>query len=129
MAMDHKIIKAVASLDGVLGTASKHRDLPVIIGVIGILFLILIPLPAPVMDMFLIMNITLSLLILLTTIYVKSPLDFSAFPSLLLMVTLYRLALNIATTRLIETRRSGLTSTFAVLWIRSSATALVPTSN
>lgn len=83
------------------GALGRNRDLPLVFGVIGILFLILVPLPPALMDMFLILNITMSLLILLTTLYVRTPLDFSAFPSLLLIVTLYRLALNIATTRLI----------------------------
>ncbi|MEM7168393.1 MAG: flagellar biosynthesis protein FlhA [Planctomycetota bacterium] len=90
-----------AGMRDVVGNLGKHRDLPLVFGVIGILFLILIPLPPTLMDMFLILNLTMSLLVLLTTLYVRTPLDFSAFPSLLLIVTLYRLALNIATTRLI----------------------------
>ncbi|MGE3164240.1 MAG: flagellar biosynthesis protein FlhA [Planctomycetota bacterium] len=88
-------------MDGVAATVARNRDLPLVVGVIGILVVILVPLPSALMDVLLLFNITLSLLILLTTIYVRSPLDFSAFPSLLLVVTLYRLALNIATTRLI----------------------------
>lgn len=92
---------APSGLPKLAGAMSKNRDLPLVLGVIGILFVILVPLPSQMMDMFLILNITFSLLILLTTIYVKSPLEFFSFPSLLLVVTLYRLALNIATTRLI----------------------------
>src|ERR1700722_9959695 len=70
---------------------------------IGVLFVILIPLPAPVLDLLLICNITLSVIILVTVVYIQSPLEFAVFPSLLLAVTLFRLVLNIATTRLILT--------------------------
>ncbi len=65
---------------------------------------IITPLPAMVMDLLLATNITLSVVILLTTIYVTKPLEFSAFPSLLLGTTLARLVLNIASTRLVLTR-------------------------
>ena len=64
---------------------------------------ILVPLPTPVMDLLLAGNITLAVIILLTTIYVRTPLEFSVFPSLLLATTLGRLVLNVATTRLILT--------------------------
>ncbi len=67
------------------------------------IFVILYPLPAGVMDVLLAANITFAAVILLTTIYVSSPLEFSVFPSLLLGATLSRLVLNIATTRLILT--------------------------
>jgi flagellar biosynthesis protein FlhA len=70
---------------------------------ISLLFVILVPLPTGVMDVLLVLNLTLSALILITTIYVQSPLEFSVFPSLLLAVTLFRLVLNAATTRLILT--------------------------
>ncbi len=78
-----------------------NRDLALVLAIVAILFAILVPLPSPFLDLLLIVNITVSLLVLLTTLYVKAPLDFSAFPSLLLMTTLYRLALNVASTRLI----------------------------
>src|SRR5215212_9513317 len=73
------------------------------IALIGLLVVILVPLPTPVLDFLLVCNITLSVIILVTTIYVKSPLEFAVFPSLLLAVTLFRLVLNVATTRLILT--------------------------
>lgn len=66
-----------------------------------ILLVILVPLPSPLMDMLLVINITLSLLILLNSIYAKDALSMSAFPTLLLFTTLFRLSLNIASTRLI----------------------------
>ncbi|MEE8142640.1 MAG: flagellar biosynthesis protein FlhA [Planctomycetota bacterium] len=92
--MNETVSKLVSSL-------GANRDLILVAAIIGVLVAILVPLPAWLMDVFLTVNLILSLLILLTTIYVKAPLDFSVFPSLLLVATLYRLALNIATTRLI----------------------------
>src|SRR5690606_19510918 len=63
--------------------------------------LIIIPLNSIVLDMLLTINLALSIVILLTTLYIKEPLEFSIFPSLLLLATLFRLALNISSTRLI----------------------------
>jgi flagellar biosynthesis protein FlhA len=77
---------------------------------IGLLVVLLVPLPTPVLDLLLMLNLTLSVLVLVTTIYVKSPLEFAVFPSLLLAITLFRLVLNVATTRLILT---GSGDTFA----------------
>ena len=75
---------------------------------ISLLLVILVPLPQFVLDLLLVCNITLSVIVLVTTIYVQSPLEFAVFPSLLLAITLFRLVLNVATTRLILTagRRS-----------------------
>jgi flagellar biosynthesis protein FlhA len=70
---------------------------------ISLIFVILVPLPTGVMDVLLVLNLSLSAVILITTIYVQSPLEFSVFPSLLLAVTLFRLVMNVATTRLILT--------------------------
>ncbi len=83
------------------GRLQKNLDIPLILAMIGILFIILVPLPPLLLDGLLVLNITLSMLILFTTVYVVNPLDFSSFPSILLVVTFFRLALNIATTRLI----------------------------
>jgi len=66
-----------------------------------ILGLLIVPLPAVLIDLLLALSITVSILILLVTLYTEKPLDFSVFPSLLLMVTLLRLGLNVASTRLI----------------------------
>jgi len=68
---------------------------------IGILALMIIPLPTLLLDFLLTLNITISVLVLLTAIHVRRPLDFSVFPSLLLVTTLFRLGLNVSTTRLI----------------------------
>ncbi len=74
------------------------------IGIIACLMVIFMPLPPGVMDILLAANITISVVILLSAVYVKSPLELSVFPSLLLATTLARLALNIGTTRLILSR-------------------------
>ncbi len=78
-----------------------NKGLIVSVLVVAFPVLIILPLPPSILDFLLIFNITFSILILLTTIYVQGPLQFSVFPSLLLVTTLFRLVLNIATTRLI----------------------------
>ncbi len=82
----------------------KNRNfakLAVPVGVVGIVLLLVVPVPAFVLDLLIIVNILLALVILLTTMFVKKPLDFSVFPSLLLVATLFRLGLNVASTRLV----------------------------
>src|SRR5213079_340479 len=81
----------------------QNRGMLFPLAFISLLFVILVPLPAQMMDLLLILNLTLSAVVLITTIYVQSPLEFSVFPSLLLATTLFRLVLNAATTRLILT--------------------------
>jgi flagellar biosynthesis protein FlhA len=71
------------------------------IGVVGIILLLVVPIPAFLLDFLIIINILLALVTLLTTMFVKKPLDFSVFPSLLLVATLFRLGLNVASTRLV----------------------------
>ena len=78
-----------------------QTDVLLAVGVLMVLMIMIVPLPTGIMDMLLAVNITIGLLILLNSIYVMKPLDFSIFPSLLLLTTLFRLALNVATTRLI----------------------------
>jgi flagellar biosynthesis protein FlhA len=70
-------------------------------GVVGVVLLLVVPLPAAMLDVLIAVNITASLVILLTSMYVKRPLDFSVFPSLILVFTLFRLGLNVASTRLV----------------------------
>src|SRR3990172_4042761 len=81
----------------------RHRGLLLPISALPLILVILIPLPTTIMDLLLLINITLSGVVLLTVMYIRGPLDFSSFPSLLLGTTLFRLVLNIATTRLILT--------------------------
>ncbi|MEM6458719.1 MAG: flagellar biosynthesis protein FlhA [Planctomycetota bacterium] len=84
-----------------LNRLDRYRPLLVPVAVIGLVAVIVVPLPPFVMDLLIAANLALAALILMTTIFVKSPLELSAFPSLLLGTTLLRLVLNIATTRLI----------------------------
>jgi flagellar biosynthesis protein FlhA len=80
---------------------AKQRDLIVVLGVVSIILVLIIPLPVFLLDSLLSISLCIGLIVLLTTMYNKEALDFSVFPSLLLTVTLFRLALNVATTRLI----------------------------
>ncbi|MBI2881380.1 MAG: flagellar biosynthesis protein FlhA [Candidatus Tectomicrobia bacterium] len=87
---------------GVLkGLGANYSDLFLAVGVVGILTVMLFPLPTLVLDLLLTLNITASLLTLLIALYVAKPLDFAVFPTLLLVMTLFRLSLNVASTRLI----------------------------
>lgn len=80
---------------------TKYINNMVTLFVIGVVLLILIPLPAFFLDVLLICNISLSLCILLITMYIKESLEFSVFPSVLLITTLFRIGLNVSSTRLI----------------------------
>jgi flagellar biosynthesis protein FlhA len=71
------------------------------LGIVMIIVMMVVPLPSLLLDLLLAVNITAALLIVLTSMYVIRPLDFSAFPSLLLVATLFRLALNVSATRLV----------------------------
>ncbi len=71
------------------------------VGVVGIVMLLVVPVPAWLLDVLIVINILFALVILLTTMFVKRPLDFSVFPSLLLVATLFRLGINVASTRLV----------------------------
>ena len=81
----------------------ENLDVLVAIGVIGIVLMIIIPLPKGVLDVLLALNITLSVVIMLITMFTTNVLQLSVFPTLLLVTTLFRLALNISSTRLILT--------------------------
>lgn len=79
----------------------KGLDIVISILIVGIVILMVIPIPAFLLDFLQLLNITLSIIILLATLYIKRALDISIFPSLLLITTLFRLALNVSSTRLI----------------------------
>jgi len=79
----------------------NYNDLMVVLGVIMVVVMMVIPLPPLLLDILLACNITLGLIILMITMSIKKTLEFSVFPSLLLITTLFRLALNISSTRLI----------------------------
>jgi len=82
-------------------TPAHYGDVLLPIGVVGLLLLMLLPLPPFMLDLFLSFSITLAMLILLVTMHSGRPAEFSVFPSVVLLTTLFRLALNIASTRAI----------------------------
>lgn len=94
---------AIAANSSLLQAFHRYRGMAFPIGAILLLFVILVPLPTFFLDFLLTVSITVSAVVLVTVMYVKRPLDFSVFPSLLLGLTLFRLVLNTATTRLILT--------------------------
>lgn len=80
-----------------------NLDLVLVLGVIAILLILFAPIPPALIDLSIVINFAFALTILLLTFYVEKPVDFSTFPSLLLVATLFRLSLNVAATRLILT--------------------------
>jgi flagellar biosynthesis protein FlhA len=81
----------------------KNRDMALVFGVIAILLILFAPIPPGLIDLLIVINFAFGLTILLLTFYVARPVEFSTFPSLLLIATLFRLALNVSATRLILT--------------------------
>src|SRR5262245_5427158 len=79
----------------------ERAELALVLMLAGILVVLFAPIPPGLLDFLLILNFSMALLILLLTFYMQRPLDFSTFPSLLLVATLFRLGLNVAATRLI----------------------------
>ncbi|HEY1190309.1 MAG TPA: FHIPEP family type III secretion protein, partial [Gemmata sp.] len=88
-------------LPPVSGSILLRSELILSVALLGLLVIFLVPLPTVVLDMLLAFNLSATILLLLVTLTVKQPLEFSTFPSLLLLLTLFRLALNVATTRLV----------------------------
>src|SRR5258705_11249788 len=89
---------------GEIGTMLRRGDLALAFGILTILVVLILPLPAIVLDLFLAISITLSILILMTALFIQAPLEFSSFPTILLISTMLRLSLNLASTRLILAR-------------------------
>ncbi|ADO76718.1 flagellar biosynthesis protein FlhA [Halanaerobium praevalens] len=85
----------------VFNNITKNTDIVFALMVVGIIVMFIIPLPTVLLDMLLAANITFSMVVILVSIYTTEPLDLSVFPSLLLFATLFRLGLNVSTTRLI----------------------------
>ncbi|MDD3462934.1 MAG: flagellar biosynthesis protein FlhA [Sulfurospirillaceae bacterium] len=79
----------------------KSKDLTIVVFIVAILAIIIVPLPSAMLDFFLTISISISVLIILISLYIPKPTDLTTFPTLILIITLYRLALNIATTRMI----------------------------
>ncbi len=80
---------------------TRHSDILLPLSVVGILSVMIMPMPTFILDLLLAFNITIAIIILLVGLYIIKPLDLSAFPSILLLVTLFRLSLNVASTRII----------------------------
>lgn len=80
---------------------SRHSDIVLAVMIVGIIAILVLPLPPTLLDFLLAFNISLSLIVLLVTMYIMRPLELSVFPGLLLILTLFRLSLNVASTRLI----------------------------
>lgn len=87
--------------NAVFNNITKNTDIVFALMVVGIIVMFIIPLPTVLLDMLLAANITFSMVVILVSIYTTEPLDLSVFPSLLLFATLFRLGLNVSTTRLI----------------------------
>ena len=85
------------SLNFLLG----QKDLSVVVFVMAILAIIIVPLPSAMLDVLLTVSMSVAILILLISLYVPKPTDLTTFPTLILIITLFRLSLNVATTRMI----------------------------
>ena len=95
---------AEATNDGIpaiFHTIARNRHLIVPVSFLALVGVLVVPLPAAILDLLICLNIAIAAIVLMTTIYMRKPLDFSVFPALLLGTTLFRLVLNVATTRLI----------------------------
>ncbi len=92
--------RAAPDLRALLRSAPRG-EIGLAVGVIGVVLLLVLPIPANLIDLLLAISITAAVLILMTALLIKRPLEFTAFPTVLLVCTLYRLGLNIASTRLI----------------------------
>jgi flagellar biosynthesis protein FlhA len=88
-------------------TLGKHRDVALVALVLGVLVVLFSPIPAGLLDFLILANFNFAFLILLLTFYMARPVEFSTFPSLLLIATLFRLSLNVAATRLILSEGSA----------------------
>jgi len=86
------------------GFRKETADVIMVVGVIGILVTMILPVPPVLLDLLLALNIAMAIIVLITTMYSLNPLDFSIFPPMLLLLTLFRLSVNVASTRLILLR-------------------------
>ncbi|TKX30956.1 flagellar biosynthesis protein FlhA [Campylobacter estrildidarum] len=102
MAKKNKLVELIFPFLGpLIGPVLKAKSLTIVGFIVCILAIIIVPLPSPVLDFFLALSIALSVLIILISIYIPKPTDLTTFPTLILIITLFRLSLNIATTRMI----------------------------
>src|SRR5690348_10317295 len=82
----------------------KHTDLLAAVGIVVVVTMLVVPLPSMIIDLFITVNISAALAVVVSTMYLKRALDFSSFPTLLLLTTMFRLAINVSVTRLILTK-------------------------
>lgn len=102
MPKKQSILQLIAPyLAPILVPVMKSKSLTIVFVIMAILTIIIVPLPTAVLDFFLALSISLSVLIILIAVYIPKPTDLSTFPTLVLIITLFRLSLNIATTRMI----------------------------
>ncbi|HCX65241.1 MAG TPA: flagellar biosynthesis protein FlhA [Eubacteriaceae bacterium] len=95
------------AIRNILNKISLYTEVVIAFAVVGIIAIIILPMPTAVLDVLLILNLTMSILIILLTLFTKSVLEFSIFPSMLLIMTMFRLGLNISSTRLILSQGSA----------------------
>ncbi len=96
--------RGAAGTAGAMRKLLQHTDLLAAVGVVLIVTMLVIPLPSALLDLFITLNISCGLAIVVATLYLNRALDFASFPSLLLLTTMFRLAINVSVTRLILTR-------------------------
>ncbi|BBE08349.1 type III secretion system component [Mycoavidus cysteinexigens] len=97
----NRLTPVINRLNSILIAASKRQDIVLVAIVVTAVFMMILPLPTVLVDILIAINIMLSVTALTIAIYIRNPLEFSAFPALLLITTLYRLALTITTSRLV----------------------------
>jgi flagellar biosynthesis protein FlhA len=90
--------------ENALSKVLKHTDLVGAVAVVVVVTMLIVPLPSMLLDLFITINISAALAVVVATMYLNKPLEFSAFPSLLLLTTIFRLAINVSVTRLILTK-------------------------
>jgi len=90
-----------SSIESIAAAIGKHGDIIMALGVVGILVVLILPMPKWMLDIALAFSITFSVLILMTALFISRPLEFNSFPTVLLIATMIRLSLNLASTRLI----------------------------
>ena len=94
--------QASKGFSGILEQLGQSKDLAIVFFVIAIIAIIIVPLPSMVLDFFLTISLAVAVLILMISLYIPKPTDLTTFPTLILIITLFRLSLNIATTRMIR---------------------------
>lgn len=91
----------MAKPGGLKGSLLRNTDIMVAVGIVAVIVMLILPMPTFLLDFFLAVNLAISLVILMTVMYVPRAIDFSVFPTLILFTTIFRIALNVSSTRLI----------------------------